>query len=299
MEGAEGGRSSEEVVAEGERDHQDGGGEGEAEEGGEATGKTAAQEAEGKAGLAACWAGDGLSEGDDLGIGFFAAPGAAVDELSLEVAEVGDGAAKAGAAEAQEDEEDLGPGVRSTFGWHARRVSLPRELRVIALPVVRAGGAFEGAGDVGGDPAAIEVAGLRDDAFAVDGAFVDAIGVEGYVVAEFGVGGRRLNVAPGGVGADGAWRAGEIEERVKGEVDVPISGEAFEFAQAAMARGRLEEMHGDVGVGDVVDGRVAGLENAEGARGFGEEDAAMNDANVVVNEFKARRAGIVPHGFVW
>jgi hypothetical protein len=42
-------------------------------------------------------------------------------------------------------------------------------------------------------------------------------------------------------------------------------------------------MHGDVGVRDVVDGRVAGFEDAEGARGFGEEDAAVEDAEVVVD----------------
>ena len=79
-----------------------------------------------------------------------------------------------------------------------------REERARELPVLGAGGAFEGAGDSGGDPAAVEVARLRDDAFAVDGAFVDAIGIEGDVVAEVCVSGGGLDVAPGGVEADRA-----------------------------------------------------------------------------------------------
>ena len=95
--------SGEEAVAKGEGEHEQRGGKGEAEPGGEAAGKAAAEEAEGEAGLAAGGAGEGLGERNDFGVGFFAAPGAAVDELALEVAEVGDGAAEAGAAEAQED----------------------------------------------------------------------------------------------------------------------------------------------------------------------------------------------------
>ena len=159
-------------------------------------------------------------------------------------------------------------------------------------------GAFEGAGDVGGDPATVEVAGLGDDTFTVEGALVDAIGVEGDVVAQVGVGGGRLDVAPGGVEADGAGRTGEIEQRVEGEIDGPVGGEALELAQGFGARRGLEEVHGDVGVGNVIDGRVAGLEDTEGARGFGEEDAAVNDADVVVDEFEAGWTRIVPYGLM-
>ena len=54
-------------------------------------------------------------------------------------------------------------------------------------------------------------------------------------------------------------------------------------------------MHGNVRVGDVVDGWVAGFEDAEGARGFGEQDAAVDDADVVVHELDAGRARVVPY----
>jgi hypothetical protein len=165
------------------------------------------------------------------------------------------------------------------------------------LPVAGAGRTFEGAGDIGGDPAAVEVSGLGDDAFAVYGAFVDAVGVEGDVVAEFGEIRGGLCVAPGRVGADGVGVGGEVEKGIEGEVDGVVGGEAFELAKAAAVRGGLEEVHGDVGVRNVVDGRVAGLEYAEGARGFGEEDAAVNDADVVVDELEARWARVVPYGF--
>ena len=159
------------------------------------------------------------------------------------------------------------------------------------------GGAFEGAGDVGGDPAAVEVAGLGDDAFAVDGALVDAVGIEGDVVAKVGVGGEGLDVAPGGVHADGALRVGERDEGIEGEVDGPVGGEALELAEGGGVGGGLEEVHGDVGVGDVVDGWVTGLEDAYGACSLGEQDAAVDDADVVVDELEAGWARVVPYGF--
>jgi hypothetical protein len=46
-------------------------------------------------------------------------------------------------------------------------------------PAHRAGGALERAGDVGGDPAAVEVALLRPDQFTGDAAFVDPARIEG------------------------------------------------------------------------------------------------------------------------
>jgi len=164
------------------------------------------------------------------------------------------------------------------------------------LAVFRVGGAFEGPGDVGGDPAAVEVAGLGDDAFAIEGALVDAVCVEGDVVAQVGVGGGGLDVAPGGVEADGTGRFGEIEKGIEGQVDGPVGSKALELAQGGGARRRLEEVHGDVGVGNVINGRVAGLEDTKGARSFGEEDAAVDDADVVVDEFEAGWARVVPYG---
>jgi len=300
VEGAEGNGSGEEAMAEGEREHEESGGEGEAEEGGEATAKSSAKEAEGKAGLAAGGARDGLSECDDLGVGFFTAPGAFVNELPLKVAEMSDGSPEAGAAEAQEDEEDLTRGSCAALCGHGGRVPHAGERSMSGkLPGLGAGGAFEGAGDVGGDPAAVEVSGLGDNSLTVNGALVDAAGVERDVVAEVGVGRSGLSVAPGGVDADCGGVVGEVEEGIEGEVDGPVVGEAFELAQAGGAGGGLEEVHGDVGVREVVDGRVTGFEDAECARGFGDEDAAVNDADVMVRKLEAWRARVVPYGLSW
>ena len=131
---------------------------------------------------------------------------------------------------------------------------------------------------------------MGDDALAVNRALVDAVGVEGYVVAQVGVGGEGLDVAPGSVEADGAGRSGEIEKGIEGEVDGPVGGEALELAHGFGASRGLEEVHGDVGVGNVIDGRVAGFEDAEGARCLGEKDATVDDADVVVDQLE-RGAG--------
>lgn len=149
-----------------------------------------------------------------------------------------------------------------------------------------AGRALEGAGDAGGDPAAVEVAGLGEDALAIDGALVDAGGVEGEVVAQGGVGRGGMGVAPGGVGV-------EVGVQVEG----PIGGEALELAEAAAAGGGEEVVESDVGGWDVEDGRVAGLEEAEGARGVGEKQAVVEDAEVAGGGFEARGTRVVPDGF--
>ena len=52
------------------------------------------------------------------------------------------------------------------------------------LPERAAGYTLEGSGDVGRDPAAVEVARLRCDAFAIHKAFVDGSGIEGDVVPQ-------------------------------------------------------------------------------------------------------------------
>ena len=71
------------------------------------------------------------------------------------------------------------------------------------LPAEGAGRALEGALDAGGDPAAVEVAGLGGDGFVVDGALVYAAGVEGEVAMKSSEGRRRAGVAPGCVGCEG------------------------------------------------------------------------------------------------
>ena len=112
------------------------------------------------------------------------------------------------------------------------------------------------------------------------------------MIAQRGVGGCGLGVAPGGVWARGSGR-------VKGGVDVegPVGGGAFELAEAAAAGRADEEFEGDIGGRNVEDGRVAGFEDAEGVGGVGDEDAAVEDANVTGGGFEARGARVVPYRF--
>ena len=100
--------SGEKLVAEGEGKHEERRGHGEGGPRGESAGPSGAKQAEGEADLAAGGSGHGLSDGDDLGKGLFTAPAAALDELGVEVAEVGDGPSEGEQAEAQEGAEDLG-----------------------------------------------------------------------------------------------------------------------------------------------------------------------------------------------
>lgn len=57
-------------------------------------------------------------------------------------------------------------------------------------------------------------------------------------------------------------------------------------------------MHGDICRWQVVDGRVTGFEDAEGGGGVGEDDAGVDDADVAGGGLEARRAGVVPDGFL-
>lgn len=159
------------------------------------------------------------------------------------------------------------------------------------------GGSFEGAGYLRGDPAAVNVAGLRDDALTVKDALVDAVGVKGDVIAEGGVGARGLGIAPGALDAEGKVGVGDVEGWVEGEIESPESSEAFELAEAGRAVGGFEEVDGDIAGGKVEDGRVAGLEDADGAGGLGEENAGVEDADVAVSGLEAGRARVIPDRF--
>lgn len=139
---------------------------------------------------------------------------------------------------------------------------------------------------MGGDPASVEIAGLGLDGLAVYRAAVDAGCVEGEVVAEGGVGCGGGGVAPGGVGRERG-----------GDGDGPVGGGAFELAEAGAAVGGNEILHGDVGLGNVEDGWVAGFEDADGVGGVGKQDAVVLDAEMAGGGLEARGAGIVPYGF--
>jgi len=82
--------------------HEQGGWQGESQPCRETAGDAGAKDSKGEADLAAGGPGEGLGEGDDFGECGGGAPFAAFDEFALEVAEVSDGAAEAGAAEAKE-----------------------------------------------------------------------------------------------------------------------------------------------------------------------------------------------------
>ncbi len=55
-------------------------------------------------------------------------------------------------------------------------------------------------------------------------------------------------------------------------------------------------MHEDIRLRDVEDGWVAGLEDAQGMRGVGEDDAGVGDAEMPRCGFETGWAGVVPYG---
>lgn len=154
------------------------------------------------------------------------------------------------------------------------------------LPAPRAGDAFEGADDVAGDPASVEVAGLGRDLFAGDGDGVEGGGVEAEVVFQVAVGGGGGGVAPG-----------DFFSPAPVDLDAVVDGLAFPLAEAVALR-RADVLHLEVGGGQIVGGRVAGFEDAVGAGGIGEGDAVENHDNALGHAFDAGRAGIVPNGFL-
>lgn len=60
----------------------------------------------------------------------------------------------------------------------------------------------------------------------------------------------------------------------------------------AGSRGKILEL--DIFGRQVIDGRMAGFENALGPAAVGNNDAAEDDLNVLISVFKARRAGVIP-----
>jgi hypothetical protein len=91
----------------GEGKEQKRGGKGEAGPGGERTEPAGAEQADGERDLAAGRAGQGLGDGDEFGVGLGRKPAAAFDELSVEVAKMGDGTAKREASETEKGGEDF------------------------------------------------------------------------------------------------------------------------------------------------------------------------------------------------
>src|SRR5215217_2124035 len=165
--------------------------------------------------------------------------------------------------------------------------SLFRSLREAkALPTRGAGAALKGAYDLGGDPAAVEAPLLRPDSLPVDPAGVHERGVEGHVVFKAREGGDRVRVGPGGppffspVG-----------------LDVVVARRPLPLAKGR-APGGLEVLHPDVLGRDVVDRRVARLQNALGARRVGERDPAKDHLDAPLRVLELWRARVVPDGFL-
>lgn len=148
------------------------------------------------------------------------------------------------------------------------------------------GAAFEGAGDVGGDPAAVEVPRLRGDAFSVDIAGVHGDGEEGDVLLEERV--TRDGVFVGPRRAVGTPVSDD---------DVVVIGVPFPLA-VGLPRDWLQAGHVDVSARDVVARRVGRLEEADRVARFGEGVSRKLDPDQLGCCFDARWPRIAPDGFL-
>src|SRR5215208_4443483 len=173
-----------------------------------------------------------------------------------------------------------GPG---SLGRQPERLEV---VRLKALPAQRAGTALKGAYDLGGDPAAVEAPLLRPDLLPIDPAGVHERGVEGHIVFKAREGGDRVRVGPGG-------------PRLPSPVgpDVVVVRRPLPLAKGR-APGGLEVLHPDVLGRDVVDRRVARLQNALRTRRVGERNPAKDHLDAPLRVLELWRARVVPDGFL-
>ncbi len=98
-----------------EQDHHDGRRHGEAGPGREAAAQPAAHQPDAEARLAGCRSWQKLRQCDEIDKGALGKPAPPLDEFRAKIAEMGDRTAKAGAAEPQEDQQDLERRTAGTF----------------------------------------------------------------------------------------------------------------------------------------------------------------------------------------
>jgi hypothetical protein len=151
-----------------------------------------------------------------------------------------------------------------------------------SLPASGSRPSFEWAANVGGYPTTVEIARLRLDLEFIHRAPVDTIRIEGHVVAQQLILRRRVRVRPGGILAE-----------MVAYVDTPVVSGSLELTPGA-GSGRLKQVASDVYGRDVVDGRVAGFEDAETGSRVGDELAAEADLHVAATLLDAGRARVVP-----
>ena len=118
------------------------------------------------------------------------------------------------------------------------------------LPPTRAGGALERTNGAGGNPASVEIAILRLHAFIVDSAFIDARSVKRQISGNVIKTMRWRGIAP--CGLDGASSV---------DIQRPVDCMPLELAPRPPRRG-LQKRHLRILRGKVIDGRMAGFEDA-------------------------------------
>src|SRR5215203_2180436 len=154
------------------------------------------------------------------------------------------------------------------------------------LPAPGSRGTLERANYVGGDPTPVEVSLLRLDFLPPHPAPVHPGRVERDVVFQARKRGRRIWIEPGGP------RFFSIRRH-----DIVVAGQALPLAVRASTRG-FQMLHPYVFLRDVVDGRVACLENALRPRGVGERHAAKDDLDLSVYVLEPGRTRVVPDGLL-
>src|SRR4051812_15906943 len=151
-----------------------------------------------------------------------------------------------------------------------------------ASPTAGAGRSLERADDARCDPAAVEAAGLRHDALAVDEARVHAPGVERDMIGDDGERRTRRRVRPRRRLLDAVATA----HREVVRASLPLA--------EGVAGGRRERAALNVAGREVVVRRMTGLEHAEGVRRVGDDDASEHDGEPFRHRLEPRRARVVP-----
>src|SRR5579884_2296163 len=136
------------------------------------------------------------------------------------------------------------------------------------------------------NPASIKIPRLRLHQLSIDITCIHFARIESDVVGEGFIGMCRVRIVPGGVGRAFLSNLNGI-----------VRGPAFPFAEG-MARGGDAVFQTHIFRGNVVNGRVAGLQDAFGAVRIGDDHAVEDDLDMPAALFKTRGTWIIPDGFL-
>lgn len=166
------------------------------------------------------------------------------------------------------------------------RAWVVRSFRPLRLPKLAARASLEWPGFVLADPAPVELAGLRCDAFAVDQALIEWIGIECKMVTNAFKGRCRLGVRP-----CSSWN------HIVSDANVPIPRLPLPLAKGSPRVWREVFKRHIVGR-DIVGRWMASLQRSPSLLCISEANPAMTDLNATCGWFGNGRAGVIPDAFL-